>query len=265
MEQRGFFDNRRGKKLFYAAHGRPGAGSAWLFCNPFLEEKTFSHPAYVSLARTIAANGGFAVRFDYEGDGDSDGEYDSLGLGDWVADVEAVAAFAQQRWNVTAPALFGLRLGAAVACMAAARIGSTRLLLWEPVVNGGAYLEDCLKLNLTTQLSTHKRVIEGRPKLLERLARDEQINIAGYQLGGRMAAQLQAFDLLQQLSALSGYCQIDVVRLPPRAKADTSPVLTGVQRVIDCAGLPFWQESRQHDPQGAFAAASHELIGGSAA
>lgn len=254
-EQRGFFENRRGRRLFFAAHGARTAGRVWLFCNPLLEEKTFSHGVYVHLARTLAARGEFVLRFDYEGDGDSDGEYDALGMSDFATDVVDACAWVQSSFGLTVSALFGLRFGAAVAARAADAGECRQLLLWEPVESGAQYLDDCLKLNLTTQLSTFKRVVEGRPKMRERLARGDTIDVGGYRIGPRMANELQSFELAQSLARLPAATRIDIVKLTRR---ETAPAPSRAH-VSLCQATPFWQEPRYYDPaQPAFVAASAE-------
>jgi alpha/beta superfamily hydrolase len=123
VEERGFFSNRRGRRLYYAFHGSPAVTTLWVFCNPFLEEKTFAHPVYVHFARHLAGLGNAVLRFDYEGDGDSEGETVDASLGHWRDDVEDALAFATARAKPSEVVLFGLRLGAAAAVLAAERCG----------------------------------------------------------------------------------------------------------------------------------------------
>ncbi len=123
---------------------------AWFFCNPILEERTFSHLVYVHLARQMVILGRFVLRFDNEGDSDSEGEFDGLELTAWVSDVEAACEFVHARYGLATPVLFGLRLGATITCPTAVRTGCSRLLC-ELVASDRAYIDDCLKINPTTQ------------------------------------------------------------------------------------------------------------------
>jgi len=209
MELRGFFANRRGQRLFYCAHGRKGSAGGWIFCNPFLEEKTFSQSVYVALARRMAEQGHFVLRFDYTGDGDSEGDVATVGLHDWVEDVVDAAAFAWGQFGLTDPRLFGLRLGAAVALQAAPAIQASQVLAWEPIIRGEAYLQECLMLNVTTQLATFKGVRADRKVLRERLARGETVNVAGHEIGQPMAESLEAFRLAD--AARDCGCPVDIV------------------------------------------------------
>ena len=169
MEERGFITNRRGMRLFYALHTAADARSVWIFCNPFLEEKVFSHSVYVEFARFLASHGHTVVRFDYEGDGDSEGDLLDADLDGWVSDAEDITQALRPKIDGLAVNLFGLRFGAVVAALAAERIAARGMLLWDPVLNGERYFDECLKINLTTQLSTYKKVIDDRKQMLARL------------------------------------------------------------------------------------------------
>lgn len=209
MESRGFFVNRRGLRLFYCAHGRAATAGGWIFCNPFLEEKAFSQSVYVALARRMAGQGHFVLRFDYTGDGDSEGDVASTGLNDWVQDVIDAAAFADEQFGLKRPRLFGLRLGVAVALLAAPAVHAVQVLAWEPIVRGEAYLQELLMLNVTTQLATYKHVREDRKVLRERLARGESVNVAGHEIGQRMAESLETYRLADAVRACG--CAVGIV------------------------------------------------------
>lgn len=250
MEERGFLSNRRGRKLFYAVHGDPVSRCAWLFCNPFLEEKTFSQSVYVAWARRIADEGGLAIRFDYEGDGDSEGTGETVGLQDWVDDAVAVSEFARTRFRLENIYLFGLRLGGSVACLAAQHVPCAGLLLWDPVIKGEPYFQDCLKINLTTQLATYKRVTVGRKQLLEQFAAGETVNIGGHEVSSKMAQEIRRLDISNLLEASPAV--VDVIQFQNSDNSgfvfsssharSSSPVQVHLLPVT-----PFWREPREYD------------------
>lgn len=251
MEAHGFFQNRRGRRLYFAAHGDAGVDEVWVFCNPFLEEKVFSQPVYVAFARALAARGAAALRFDYEGDGDSEGGASELSLAEWGEDLADACAFARSRLQARAVGLFGLRLGGSLAWLHADAVDARRLLAWDPVVDGADYFQACLRLNLTTQLATYKRVVESREQLMQRLDRGETVNIAGYEVGARMARSLAQVDLREPGRAPS--CPVRVVQflrpggVPAKREADF-PARAANVRVDALPVQPFWQESKHYDP-----------------
>ena len=100
--------------------------------------------------------------------------------------------------------LLGLRLGASVAAAAAARRSDVaRLVLWDPVIDGAAYMQTVLRLNLMYQMAQHRKVIENREALVARLARGETVNIEGYEVAEPLFRQVSDFrlhDMLQQFA-----------------------------------------------------------------
>lgn len=123
----------------------PGAARdcAVVLCPPIEPEYIRCHRAYRQLAVRLARAGFPVLRFDYSGTGDSAGEAAVEGLSAWAADVGTAADEAKKRSRLDKVILVGLRLGAALAAAAASgRSDITGLALWEPVVNGTAYVEE---------------------------------------------------------------------------------------------------------------------------
>jgi len=245
----GFFANSRGQRLFHALH--PGDARAWVFCNPFLEEKNDTHSVYVTFARALTRLGPTVLRFDYAGDGDSDARTESVGLPDWVDDVVDAVSFVRRECGAVQVGLFGLRLGGTIAAMAASGAGAEALLLWQPVVDGGAYLQECLRFNLATQLATGKKVEQDRAALLARLHAGEAVNIRGYEIGARMALPIGTLDLHQILSDVPcPTCVMTIGRgiAPQRARALDGLSTPGGLDVRAVDTNAFWQDARWYDP-----------------
>jgi pimeloyl-ACP methyl ester carboxylesterase len=103
-----------------------------------------SHRAVVQLATRLAIAGISALRFDFRGVGDSSGESGEGSLDCWQEDV--AAAGTELSGIVGAPAsIVGLRLGATAALLRQARPDAAevpRLVLWDPIVDGRAHLDD---------------------------------------------------------------------------------------------------------------------------
>jgi len=263
-EERGFFTNRRGRRLFYAMHGGQSDRPAWVFCNPFLEEKVFSHPVYINFARKLSAEGWPVLRFDYEGDGDSEGDYRKIGLREWVDDVEDAISFVRGRHFAKSVNLFGLRLGASIACLAAKKNACTNLLLWEPVMDGRDYFQECLRLNLTTQLATYRKVVEDRKQLMANLNDGKTINISGYEVDRLMADSISSMNLATQLDDIT--CLVHIIAF---VRAGAEPVRNDMQpltagRKVNLRVLEvhqFWNEPRFYDAeQHALTALSLDMI-----
>ena len=189
----GFFKNRRGKRLFYALEGDAGK-PVWIFAGATLEEKIISHGVVRQFARRLVAEGFAVLRFDCEGEGDSEGESSELGLAEWAQDTVDAALFLQAR-GVEEVSLFGCRLGAAVAAMAAAEIRVGALLLWCPVTDGSAYIQELLRFNMLAQLSAFQKVIVSRDETVQRIQNGGTVNVLGWEIGQRFYESVNAFRL----------------------------------------------------------------------
>jgi len=112
-----------------------------LICAPLLEERKCANRTLVELADQLAAKGLSAMRFDYRGTGDSQGNHRELTVESCIADI--LTAMTRLRENTSQPIfLFGLRLGATLAALAASRAGNVDgLLLWQPVVSGNEFFQ----------------------------------------------------------------------------------------------------------------------------
>jgi pimeloyl-ACP methyl ester carboxylesterase len=114
-----------------------------VLCYPFGQEYMRAHRAYRQLSVLLSRRGVPVLRFDYHGTGDSAGEGTEASLDRWVHNTRAAMDEARRRSGATRVYLAGLRLGAAVAALAAQgqrEVG--RVVLWDPIVSGTRMLEE---------------------------------------------------------------------------------------------------------------------------
>lgn len=165
-----------------------------LLCNPFGEEASRAHRTFRVLATQLERAGYAALRFDYSGTGDSLGEAADATLAAWLADIGAAAERLRAASGAARVAIVGLRLGATLAALAAARgdVRPRHLLLWDPVIDGAAYLRE--------QAAQHRAYMRDemgaayRDRL--RLRPDgTPLEVLGAPIGDALAAELAAIDL----------------------------------------------------------------------
>jgi exosortase A-associated hydrolase 2 len=264
----GFLKNRRGTQLFFVDE-RPDSSDApaeiWIICSPILEEKNVAHGAFVTLGRALAAKGARAVRIDFEGHGDSDGDTAALGIGEWTDDVaDAVEHLAA---GETGPITFmGCRAGALIAAGAAARRPAARMVAWCPVLRGEDHLQELLRLNLTTQMAVYKKVVQDREALAAALSSGATVNVIGWTVGQRLVESLSTMSLASVLAPLS--CPVELLDLTRKA-GDPAPAgvaaLTSARvRARGVPGLPFWIDGNYIDyRQAGLVEATVALVGAS--
>jgi dienelactone hydrolase len=126
--------------LHRAEQGR--SRPAVLLLNPFAQEAIRCHRLYRVLADRLARAGHTALRFDYHGTGDSAGDDEAIDIERWIGDIEQADAELRRRSGCAELVWVGARLGASLAALASARCSRrpVRIVLWEPVLSGRAYL-----------------------------------------------------------------------------------------------------------------------------
>lgn len=249
-EQAFFFDSG-GQRLFATLHAPPGpARGAWVFCGPFGEERGFAQRTCVAWARTLAAAGHFVLRFDYRGYGDSEGWFEQFTADDHVADVLAARAELERRAGVPCSGLFGLRLGASVATLAAARgeLG-VALALWDPIVNGDRYMEGLLRGVMVKEMANTGAAPRTRAQLKEHLASGGEVVVEGHPLTDAVYRSVAAIDLAK-LAPRTGPAL--VAQISARKEAGPRKDLEALCRVLGGAELslvqtpPPWQQNDEY-------------------
>ncbi len=117
---------------------------AVIICPGLMQDAILSYGSLRRLAEEFAAAGYWVLRFDYPGTGDSCDEAIERVGGHWTAWQQSVDGAADWLLATTAArrlVLCGLRLGATLATLAAARRRDVAgLVLFEPVLSGNAYV-----------------------------------------------------------------------------------------------------------------------------
>jgi pimeloyl-ACP methyl ester carboxylesterase len=95
--------------------------------------------------------------------------------------------------------LLGLRFGATLAALAAERSPKVgKLVLWEPIVDGAKYMQEMLRINLTTQSAVYKEIRHNREALVRMMRDGATVNIDGYELAYPCYEQATAVNLKER-------------------------------------------------------------------
>ncbi|MBO3839941.1 MAG: alpha/beta fold hydrolase [Thermoproteota archaeon] len=96
---------------------------AVVFSHGFTGNKIETHRLFVRAARKMSKEGFVAVRFDFRGSGESDGEFEEMTISSEVSDLNAVLNFLASRMEIIREkmGLVGLSLGGVVSILTAAQ------------------------------------------------------------------------------------------------------------------------------------------------
>lgn len=141
-----FYFGSSQKQLFGVYHpseaGGAARGSAVLLCQPLGHEYLRAHRAFRNLAVSLAGQGFHVLRFDYFGTGDSGGNGEDATVDQCLADIETSIEELKDISGRPTVSVVGLRFGATLATLAtASRADVDRVVLWDPVLDGRAYVE----------------------------------------------------------------------------------------------------------------------------
>jgi len=247
-----FFENGS-YRLFGILH-EPAAvpsGWGWVFCHPFAEEKLWAQRVYVSFARMLAARGAWVLRFDAMGNGDSEGQFSESSVETMLSDIGCAINMLERSSGkvLQGVGLLGLRFGATLAALAAGRYPNVRkLVLWEPIVDGGKYMQELLRVNLTTQTAIYKEIRHKREDLVRMMREGSTVNVDGYEIAYPCYEQASALKLNEGVIQFAGPCLIVQVG---RAGQTIRPELKALQEAFPSVDIraaveePFWKEIKQ--------------------
>jgi exosortase A-associated hydrolase 2 len=246
-----FFMNAEvGKRfcIYHSANPNTAYRGSFVYVHPFGEEMNRSRRMAALQSRAFAQAGFGVLQMDLYGCGDSSGEFGDARWQIWKEDLEIACAWLSH--CMPGPVgLWGLRLGALLALDFAieARRSLDKILLWQPVINGEAFLTQFLRTRLASEmLSGRKESANGMEEMREALANGESVEVGGYDLASSMAASIgsiNAADLATTVPVQWFELVNDTGRPTPPAVART--VATWQQRGADVrlhliAGPMFW-------------------------
>lgn len=183
-EEAFYFNNKKNKKLFGFMHmpEKNNLDRGFVFCSPTFGEKTKTYRIFVNFARLLALNGYYVLRFDYMGEGDSEGDFEQADIETRISDIKQAISMFQERTCVNKVGLLGLRIGATFAVLTANDNRIDSLVLWEPILNIKDYLHNFLRGNLSNQLLVHKKILINRDQLIAKILANEKIEVDGWHI-----------------------------------------------------------------------------------
>lgn len=241
--------------ILHAPNRTVERNEGFVFCYPCFEEKLWVQRVFVRYARELAHHGYWVLRFDFMGHGDSDGDFEGATVASRVSDLTSAVDFLRQRLNDGGRvSLLGLRLGAAIAALFAERDPSiSRLVLWDPVMDGKSYFQDLLLSNLATQTAVHGKIVATREDLAKRLLDGKTVNVEGYEIGPLFFREICDVQLSGKKSFAGPCLVVQIGRAHQGLRRDLADLAAAYQRgtVQQVVEQPFWKELKLYYPAAA--------------
>ncbi|MDN5848804.1 MAG: hydrolase 2, exosortase A system-associated [Nitrococcus sp.] len=238
------FVSGRGGRLHVTTFAVERARGVVVAVAPFAEEMNKARRMMALQARRFQAAGYAVVLQDPLGCGESEGDFANATWATWIADLQDCVEREAQRFG-SAPVLWGVRLGAVMACEVAHRLPACeRLILWQPVVSGDQALNQFLRLRIASELASAGR--ERVSDLRARLAAGEALEVGGYEIRPELALPLaQATLTPPQRVGIVDWFELAAtprVALSPGAARAVESWRQAGWRVAahNIAGDPFW-------------------------
>jgi pimeloyl-ACP methyl ester carboxylesterase len=172
---------------------------AVVLCQPLGVEADCSRRTFATLSSALADAGLLAIRFDYDGTGDSVGSDEDGGrVQGWVGAVRQAIGLARQS-GASRVAVVGMRLGATLATSAADSAGAgmgedllDALVLWDPYVSGRAFVRAQRALHLV--LFNESTDGDGQRED-SRSVGDDSVEAPGMVFGAETVAAMRSLDI----------------------------------------------------------------------
>jgi len=200
----------------------------------------WSQRMLVHAARVLADHGLLVLRFDYRGQGESSGNYEETSVRTRIEDIGAALALLRNRVDGAPVFLLGARLGGTLALRASANdphgIG---VALWEPVLDTAAYVQELLRVNISTQMMMFKKVLRNRTQLADAIAAGEKVSVNGFDLCRPFVEELDHLNPVRCLAQSSGR---RLLLLSPSSKYEG----TSSEEVLRLEFPVFWKEPKNY-------------------
>jgi alpha-beta hydrolase superfamily lysophospholipase len=159
-----------------------------VLCTPSGYEAICTHRSYRRLAESAAERGYPALRFDYDGTGDSSGRgLDGDRVTQWLHSIGAAIDTLKATTGVEKVCLFGVRVGASLAAVAAqGRNDVHAMIAFAPVIKVNSYLREIRALSLARSPNPPPPGLNIDPELQE---------AAGFTTTAETRTALSAIDL----------------------------------------------------------------------
>jgi len=224
--------------IFFPPVGRPN-GRGIVLCNAFGKEFEICRTQISHFARHVASKGFAVFRFDYGGYGDSEGDFAEASITTMATDLDHAVLELRRRADVSKLGLLGIRFGAVVAAVAAARRTDVdNLVLWAPTMKPWDYIYEGLRQTLAMQTMIFRDIKITRDQIIENVLAGRPSMIGGYNLnctdegfplGAAFVRELQELRIAELASTIGAATL--ALHIAKREEAAPAPLAQFVERL----------------------------------
>jgi alpha/beta superfamily hydrolase len=176
--------------IYHPPTSEPQRNAGVLLCYPIGHEYIMAHRAYRQLSIRLAEAGFHVLRFDYYATGDSSGECEHGSPRRWLRDISTAIGELRLRSGSSKVCLVGCRLGATLSALVAADRGDIEhIVLWDPIPNGKAYIDELTLRQQEMLQRTHVRPLVNSD-------RGDTREFLGFAMTETVLSEIEAIDLL---------------------------------------------------------------------
>jgi len=240
---------RFGNRVLFVGHHRTDdtrrASGTFIFCGPFAEEKNKSQRLLVDTARAFSATGFNVLRLDYAGTGDSPGDFVDATMETRLQDVLDAIVYCRNVLGESNVGLLGLRLGGALAALAAEKADVRWLVLLSPVADVRKHFSLALRGKRIKEMLTAGT---GAAALGKESCRAEPgiFDLDGFPITPHLHAEMQRFDVIGRILHYRGPLAVIHASLNPRVPKDVQALrdrYSAIGASVSFATVyaePFW-------------------------
>lgn len=176
--------------IYHPSTSGPLRNAGVLLCYPIGQEYIMAHRAYRQLSIRLAEAGFHVLRFDYYATGDSGGECELGSPWRWLRDISTAIGELRLRSGSSKICLVGCRLGATLCALVGSDRGDIEhIVLWDPISNGKAYIDELTLRQQEMLQRTHVRPLVN-------LDRRNTREFLGFAMTETVLREIEAIDLL---------------------------------------------------------------------
>jgi exosortase A-associated hydrolase 2 len=216
----------------------------------FAEEMNKSRRMVALQAQALAEQGYAVLVLDLYGTGDSSGDFSQATWQGWLENIQTAIAWLKQQGAVYID-LWALRTGALLAVDFACNYAPnsiSKLLCWQPVLNGDTFVSQFLRLRVAAALFNSNAPQEKTADLKQQLMAGQALEVAGYLLNPELLKPLMAARAdSSDYAGLEELCLIELVASADQEasfanqqffdKLQQQPIQVSLQKAV---GDSFW-------------------------